>query len=204
MKLYKGIVAGGIGVLVVSVAVYAISGSITETNQTQLNQSSMNSHSEHNLNKQGQIENIPTMSGQQAFGTIQEIISILENDPKTDWSKVNISALQEHLIDMNELTLYTDVEEKVLENGLEMKVTGSGRTVGAIQRMVPTHVNMTLSEIEEWDVKVEQIDNGVRLTASSQNPTEAEHISGLGFIGLMATGANHPAHHLMMAKGEMH
>ena len=204
MKLYKGIVAGVIGVIVVSVTVYAISGSITETDQTQLNKSSMNSHSEHNLNNQDQTENIPTMSGQEAFGTIQEIISILENDPDTDWSKVDISALQEHLIDMNELTLYSEVEEKELENGLEMKVTGSGRTVDAIQRMVSTHVNMTLSEVEEWDVKVEQIDNGVRLTAASQNPTAAAHISALGFIGLMATGANHPAHHLMMAKGEMH
>ena len=46
-----------------------------------------------------------TMLGQDAFGAIQEIVGILEADPNTDWSKVNISALREHLVDMNEVTL---------------------------------------------------------------------------------------------------
>ena len=30
---------------------------------------------------------------------------ILEADPTTDWSKVNIGALREHLIDMDEVTM---------------------------------------------------------------------------------------------------
>ena len=47
----------------------------------------------------------PTMPGQDAFGAIQEIVRILEADPKTDWSKVNLEALRQHLIDMNEVTL---------------------------------------------------------------------------------------------------
>src|SRR3954462_9782731 len=48
---------------------------------------------------------VPTMPGQDAFGTIQEIVGILEADPATDWSKVDIEALRQHLIDMNEVTL---------------------------------------------------------------------------------------------------
>ena len=47
---------------------------------------------------------VPTMPGQEAFGTIQEIVRMLEADPATDWSKVNIGALREHLIDMDEVT----------------------------------------------------------------------------------------------------
>src|SRR4051794_21173706 len=47
----------------------------------------------------------PTLAGQEAFGTIQEIVRNLEADPKTDWSRVNIAALREHLIDMHEVTL---------------------------------------------------------------------------------------------------
>ena len=39
----------------------------------------------------------PTMTGQDAFGAIQEIVRILEVDPKTDWSKVNLEALRQHL-----------------------------------------------------------------------------------------------------------
>src|SRR5271167_2194275 len=48
---------------------------------------------------------IPTMPGQDAFGAIQEIVQILQSDPKTDWSKVDLEALRQHLIDMNKVTL---------------------------------------------------------------------------------------------------
>ena len=41
----------------------------------------------------------PTMPGQDAFGAIQEIVQILEADPKTDWSKVELEGLRQHLID---------------------------------------------------------------------------------------------------------
>ena len=81
----------------------------------------------------------PTLPGQDAFGAIQEIVRILEADPKTDWSKVNLEALRQHLIDMNEVTLKADVAAKQIDGGLEFAVTGAGPTVGAIQRMVPAH-----------------------------------------------------------------
>ena len=34
----------------------------------------------------------PTIPGQDAFGAIQEIGNLLEADPKTDWSKVDLEA----------------------------------------------------------------------------------------------------------------
>ncbi len=52
----------------------------------------------------------PTMPGQDAFGAIQEVVQILQADPTTDWSKVNIARLREHLIDMNEVTLHAAAE----------------------------------------------------------------------------------------------
>ena len=55
---------------------------------------------------------VPTMPGQEAFGTIQEIVRILEADPATDWSKVNIGALREHLIDMDEVTMRARASER--------------------------------------------------------------------------------------------
>ena len=36
----------------------------------------------------------PTLPGQDAFGAIQEIVRILDADPKTDWSKVDLEALR--------------------------------------------------------------------------------------------------------------
>jgi hypothetical protein len=85
------------------------------------------------MGQQSGMTGQPTMSGQDAFGTIQEVVQILETDPTTDWSKVNIAALREHLIDMNEVTLRAVASERALDNGVEIAVTGEGRTVEAIK-----------------------------------------------------------------------
>ena len=77
----------------------------------------------------------PTMPGQDAFGAIQEIVRMLEADPNTDWSKVNLEALRQHLIDMNEVTLKAEAVIKPIDGGIEVTVTGTGRTAEAIQRM---------------------------------------------------------------------
>ena len=97
----------------------------------------------------------PTMPGQDAFGTIQEIVQILQSDPKTDWSKVNIDTLRQHLIDMNEVTLHATAAQRMIDNGIEITVAGEGRTLEAIKRMVPAHVN-ELREIG-WNAKSEDL-----------------------------------------------
>ena len=40
----------------------------------------------------------PTRPGQDAFAAIQAIVQILDADPQTDWSKVDLEALRQHLI----------------------------------------------------------------------------------------------------------
>jgi hypothetical protein len=142
----------------------------------------------------------PTMPGQDAFGTIQEVVQILEADPKTDWSKVNIAALREHLIDMNELTLHATAAERVLDNGIEIAVTGQGRTLDAIKRMVPAHAG-ELANIG-WNAKTEDLPNGVNLIVTTNDPKQVTKLKALGFMGIMVQGAHHQPHHLMMAKGE--
>lgn len=141
-----------------------------------------------------------TMPGQDAFGTIQEVVQILQADPATDWSKVNIAALRQHLIDMNEVTLRAAAAERVLDNGIEIAVTGEGRTLEAIKRMVPAHV----SELREigWNAKSEDLPNGVKLTVIASESQPLAKLKALGFMGIMVQGAHHQPHHLMMAKGE--
>jgi hypothetical protein len=146
---------------------------------------------------------VAVMPGQEAFGTIQEIIGILEKDPETDWATIDIDALLVHLIDMNELTMYSNVNREDVPGGLKMVVTGNGRTIDAIKRMVPTHNDMTLSSVDAWETTVEVIDDGVVLTVTSDDNVETDKIRGLGFIGIMAIGSQHPVHHLMMSKGTM-
>ena len=51
---------------------------------------------------------------------IQEVVRILDADPKTDWSKVDLEALRQHLIDMDEVTLRAEAAPKQIDGGLEI------------------------------------------------------------------------------------
>jgi len=144
---------------------------------------------------------VPAMPGQDAFGAIQEIVRILEADPNTDWSKIDLAALREHLIDMNEVTLEAAAVARPIDNGLQVDVTGSGRTLDAIRRMLPAH-GRELNQLANWHAATEMLADGVRLTVTSSNPSEVAHIRGLGFIGLMVSGSHHQPHHLAMARGQ--
>ncbi len=143
----------------------------------------------------------PTEAGQGAFAAIAEIVAILEADPETDWSKVDISALRQHLLDMSTLTLGAQAAEQPVDGGLKVNVTGEGPTRDAIQRMVPAHA-AELDKISTWSASAAVNDSGATLVVTSSDPNEQAKIIGLGFFGLMATGSHHQAHHLAMAKGE--
>jgi hypothetical protein len=149
----------------------------------------------------GTLTDEPTMPGQDAFGAIQEIVRMLQADPSTDWSKVDIEALREHLIDMNEVTLHAIASQRQLDNGVEIAVTGEGRTLNAIKRMVPANA-AELSKIG-WNAKTEDLPNGVKLTVTSPDPKQVTMLKALGFMGIMVQGGHHQPHHLMMVKGEM-
>ena len=140
------------------------------------------------------------MPGQDAFGTIQEIVQILEADPATDWSKVNIGALREHLIDMHEVTLRARAAERMLDNGIEVTVTGDGRTRDAIKRMVPAHMRELSSN--GWRATAEELTEGVKVTVTADDAAQRVKLKALGFMGLMVQGGHHQPHHLMMAKGQ--
>jgi hypothetical protein len=142
---------------------------------------------------------VPTQPGQAAFGAMQEIVRMLEADPGTDWSKVTLTALREHLIDMDELTLRAVVKEDRVDGGLKVEISGTGRTLAAIHRIVPAQVH-ELNRFPGWDAKAESIADGVVLTVTSADAKQAVHIRGLGFIGLLASAAHREAHHLAMAQ----
>ena len=150
--------------------------------------------------QQSAVTGAVTMPGQDAFGAIQEIVQILQSDPKTDWSKVNIDALRQHLIDMNEVTLHAAATPRVFDGGIEFTVTGEGRTVEAIKRMVPAHVN-ELREIG-WNAKTDEIPNGVKLTVTANEAQPLTKLKALGFMGIIVQGDHHQPHHLMMAMGQ--
>lgn len=146
----------------------------------------------------------PTMPGQAAFGAIGEIVRMLENDPATDWSKVNIEALRQHLIDMDEVTLHSRVVQRSVRGGMAADVTGPAATAAAIRRMIPTHAKM-FDASSEFDARTQRIPSGVRLTVTARDPADTAlvaRIRGLGFIGFLTEGDHHPRHHLAMARGD--
>jgi hypothetical protein len=161
-------------------------------------------HEQHMGEVHGRQPVVPTLPGQDAFGAIQEIVRILDADPATDWSKVSLERLRQHLIDMNDVVLRSNVKAVVVPAGLAMDVTGTGRTDQAIRSMVVPH-SVELDSMPQWSARTERIPGGVRLTVKAKEPDDAKTIArirGLGFIGLLTEGAHHQPHHLAMAKGE--
>jgi hypothetical protein len=161
-------------------------------------------HAEHMRAMHGMAGRGPTLPGQDAFGAIAEVVRILEADPATDWSKVDIERLRQHLIDMNEVVLRSAVTQTAVPGGLAMDVTGTGRTEQAIRAMVVPHA-VELDRMPSFTARTETIPGGVRLTVVAKKPDAAPvvaRIRGLGFAGLITEGAHHQAHHLAMARGE--
>ena len=140
----------------------------------------------------------PTMPGQDTFGAIAEIVGILEADPATDWTKVDVERLRQHLIDMNEVMLRAAVSQTSVPGGLAMDITGTGRTEQAIRAMVTPHA-VELDRMPEWSAKTGPVAGGVRLTVIAKETGDAKlvaRIRGLGFAGLITEGAHHQPHHL--------
>jgi hypothetical protein len=109
--------------------------------------------------------------------------------------------LRQHLIDMNEATLHATATERMLDTGVVIDVTGEGRTLTAIKRMVPAHA-VALRKLG-WDAKTEDQPNGIRLSISTTDPQQRVKIKALGFMGIMVLGDHHRRHHLMIARGEL-
>ena len=127
---------------------------------------------------------------------------MLQADPHTDWSKVNIDALRQHLIDMDEVTLHAVTRNEPVDGGLRVRVTGSGRTLEAIQRMVPDHAR-EIDGMFGWTVRATPVPDGVELTVITAKAADVQQIRALGFMGIMVQGGHHPIHHKAMASGEM-
>jgi hypothetical protein len=164
---------------------------------------SMHHDSMHHGPMHGAAAGVPTSPGQDAFGAIAEVVRLLDADPQTDWSRVDLERLRQHLIDMNEVTLRAEVTASAVPGGLAMDVTGAGRTERAIRAMVVPHA-AELDRMRGLAARTEPIPGGVRLTVTTLDPADGRAVArvrGLGFIGLLTLGAHHQPHHLAMAGG---
>ena len=139
-----------------------------------------------------------TENGQAAFGAIQEIVALLMADPDTNWSRVDIEALRQHLIDMDNVTLRASVVTEEVEDGARFLVSSDAPEVTAsIRAMVAAHV-ATMNGVQGWHMEAEDIPGGAVLTVTG----DPKRIRALGFIGIMTVGMHHQAHHLALALGQ--
>jgi hypothetical protein len=147
-------------------------------------------------------QNLPTESGQSAFAAIHEIVEMLEADPKTDWSKVNVDALRQHLIDMNNMTLYAKITYEPIVNGEHIHVSGKGEVRDSIQRMVLMHAAMA-GDTADWHMRAARAPDGADINVVAISPLGLKKMKALGLMGMMAEGMHHARHHMMLARGSM-
>lgn len=145
-----------------------------------------------------------TMPGNEIFGTIQEVVKKLESNPNTDWSKVDLEALRQHLLDMKAFTEEVKViSQKPVKSGIEIRVEPeTERAVGALRRLFKMHPLMLKKE-KGWDMSTQQNNNQYIIRVTTNSNSEIEKIRALGYIGILAEGAHHQIHHWMIATGQM-
>jgi hypothetical protein len=143
---------------------------------------------------------LPRETGQSAFAAIQDIVDLLSANPATDWSRVDIEALRQHLIDMNNVTLGAIVDVKQLDGSLQFSVTGEGPVGESIKRMVVAHA-AAMNGIDGWKYAAKESATGAILSVTPPDLASMVKLRALGFIGIMSLGMHHQQHHWMLATG---
>ena len=138
--------------------------------------------------------------GQGAFAALSEVVAVLEADPATDWSRVDLDGLRAHLVDMDLLATRATVRTERLPDGVRAIATGDAETARALGRMVPAHAGQ-LAMDGSWTAQGEATADGAVLTVRSDDAATVARIHGLGFFGLMASQDHHREHHLAIARG---
>jgi hypothetical protein len=147
---------------------------------------------------------LPRQPAQSAYAAIGEIVRILKADSTTDWFKVNLEAVRQHMIDMDEVTMRASVVQRPVPGGVTMTVTGDAKVAPAIKRMLTSHAGM-LDQDPQYHARIEPITGGVQFTVAARDPNDANLVAmirGLGFAGLLTEGDHHARHHLALARGD--
>ncbi|HIF88415.1 MAG TPA: hypothetical protein EYG22_07870 [Candidatus Thioglobus sp.] len=145
-----------------------------------------------------------TEAGTDPFAVIQEVIAALEANDATDWSKVNIEALRQHLTEMQDMSLNVDVSQRKIENGFEAIIAPTTtRANRSLNRVLSVHPAQMESETGwKMAVKTNSEGNVYRIVVTASTPEDIAKIQGLGYIGIMAYGNHHQPHHWAMASGD--
>lgn len=135
-----------------------------------------------------------------ALGAVQQTVGLLLADRSTDWSEVEVGRLRQRLVDLNEIVMYAEAEERDVPGGLEILVGGSERTRAALGRVVPEHARR-MEGFRGWSVALEDAGEAMKLTLMSDEEGETRIVRALGFFGFLASGVHRPQNHLALVRG---
>ena len=143
-----------------------------------------------------------TEAGTDPFAVIQEAITLLEANPDTDWSMVNIEALRLHLVEMQDMTLNVNVVQQPINFGFQAVITPTTkRALQSMIRVLSAHPSQ-MKEETGWDMLVTDNNGIFTIEVTSNQLQDVDKIRGLGYIGIMAYGNHHQPHHWAMASGD--
>ena len=141
-------------------------------------------------------------TGQAQFASIAEIVAVLRDDPATDWERVDIQALRDHLVDLDNVTTQSMVAVEEDRTSVIFTITGDADVAHSIQNMVTAHSPMLAADTG-WSVASEMVPNGAMMTITVPDDAERSQLLAIGFHGVMTIGAHHQQHHLTIAMGRL-
>lgn len=147
----------------------------------------------------------PPQAGQAAFAAISQVVAQLMADSTTDWSRVDIEALRQHLIDMDNVVLHATVGATPIPGGVRLVVRGAGPVAASIRRMLVAH-GAALDALPEYRARGVPSAGGATLEVTAEGADDepaVTRIRALGFAGLLTVGDHHAMHHVMIARGGM-
>ena len=140
----------------------------------------------------------PPHAGDDALGAMQETVGLLLADPTTDWRTVRIARLRDHLVDLDEVVRRAEVEEREIDGGLEILL--SGPVLAATRRVVTRHVD-EVGGFRDWEITLDDLGETLRLELTAEDPAEVEVLRALGFYGFLASGEQPRERHLAVVRG---
>ena len=150
----------------------------------------------------GAISEMQATADPDIIRSLHNVACLLEADPSTDWTKVNLNPLRAHLADMRQVIRHASARVETIATGIRVTVTGSSATAAAINRFVQAEASQ-LTKVSAWTTRIEPHPDGIVVVVTSPDPDEAAMIQALGFVGILASGPQHQTYHVAIARGEL-
>ncbi len=147
-------------------------------------------------------ETVLTLPGNDVFGAIKEATDALMASADTEWDKVDLEALRQHLLDMKHVTEEVSILSKAdIDKGVVIKIKAQPESLASLERVMSAHPAQLFSD-KGWQMTVKQQADEFTLTVTTEKAEDVAKIRGLGYGGVLTIGGHHAVHHWALASGK--